>query len=82
VVLKLELVPPDRRPRDASNYVKPVEDALVEAHVLIDDSQNYVKAVVPYWGEPQRTSGVVVTIRPAREPQKPAPAQGELFTAT
>jgi Holliday junction resolvase RusA-like endonuclease len=76
VVIKLELVPPDHRPRDASNYVKPVEDALVEARVLADDSQNHVKAVVPYWGEPRPTSGVIVTIRPARLPK---PAQGELF---
>ena len=78
VVIKLELVPADRRPRDASNYVKPVEDALVEARVLVDDSQDYVKAVMPYWSPPQRTSGVIVTIRPARI-EVPKPAQLEMF---
>jgi Holliday junction resolvase RusA-like endonuclease len=78
VVIKLELVPADRRPRDASNYVKPVEDALVEARVLVDDSQAYVKAVMPYWAEPQKTSGVIVTIRPARI-EVPKQAQLEMF---
>src|SRR5262245_17049678 len=49
VVVKLALTPRDSRPRDADNYCKPVLDALVEARLLIDDSNRYVRAVVPYW---------------------------------
>lgn len=65
VVVKLELVPPDSRGRDADNFCKPVLDALVESRVLLDDSNKYVKAVIPHWADPQKTSGVIVTIRPA-----------------
>jgi len=66
VVIKLALTPRDGRRRDASNYVKAVEDALVEARLLIDDDQRYVKSVIPYWCEPNRAhEGVTVTIRPA-----------------
>jgi len=78
VVVKLELVPPDSRGRDADNYCKPVLDALVEARVLADDSNRHVKAVMPYWAEAQKTSGVIVTIRPARI-ERPLPVQMEMF---
>lgn len=67
VVIKLALTPRDGRRRDASNYVKPVEDALVEAGLLVDDSQRYVKSVIPYWCDPDPDhEGVVVTIRVAK----------------
>jgi Holliday junction resolvase RusA-like endonuclease len=72
VVIKLALVPPDGRARDASNYCKAVEDSLVKARVLIDDNQNFVKAVIPYWENPSSTPGVRVTIRPAKDVGKPA----------
>lgn len=67
VVIKLELTPRDARPRDADNYAKPVLDALVEAGLLIDDSNRYVREVRPCWCEPNATYvGVVVTIRVAQ----------------
>lgn len=65
VVIKLELTPKDNRARDASNYIKAVEDALVQARILIDDDQRYVKAVAPYWLNPSPRAGVLVIIRPA-----------------
>lgn len=54
----------DRRHRDASNYVKALEDLLVAHGVLTDDSSRYVKAVTARWtdaGQPQ----AVVTLIPA-----------------
>lgn len=67
VVIKLALTPRDSRRRDASNYIKAVEDALVEARVLVDDSQAYVKSVIPYWCDPDpNREGVEVTIRVAK----------------
>src|SRR5262245_32464032 len=66
VVVKLELTPRDSRPRDADNYAKPILDALVASHVLTDDSNRHVKAVIPYWENPSDTAGVIVTIRPAK----------------
>lgn len=67
VVIKLALTPKDGRRRDASNYIKAVEDALVEARLLVDDSQAYVRSVIPYWCDPDPShEGVVVTIRVAK----------------
>lgn len=66
VVIKLELTPKDSRRRDASNYIKAVEDALVEARLIPDDDQRWVKAVIPYWENPSSNPGVRVTIRPAK----------------
>jgi Holliday junction resolvase RusA-like endonuclease len=81
VVIKLELIPPDRRPRDADGHNKAVIDALVEARVLVDDNNRHVKAVLPFWAEAQKNAGVIVTIRPARI-EAPKRAQGELFATT
>jgi crossover junction endodeoxyribonuclease RusA len=77
VVVKLELVPPDNRDRDADNYAKPVLDSLVEARVLVDDSNRWVKAVIPYWENAAQTSGVIVTIRPAEATRRPALSAAE-----
>lgn len=67
VVVKLELTPRDQRPRDADNFSKAILDALVRMRVLVDDSNRYVKAVIPYWtdGVFFNRAGVVVTIREA-----------------
>ena len=67
VVIKLALRPRDSRRRDADNYAKPCLDALVEAGLLIDDSNQYVRAVIPHWCEPDaRHAGVIVSIRIAK----------------
>ena len=67
VVVRLQLVPPDKRARDADNYAKPVLDALVEARVLVDDSNKHVTAVSPCWELPAKQSGVIVHIQAAAE---------------
>lgn len=72
VVVKIELTPRDSRARDADNYAKPILDALVAARVLADDSNRWVKAVVPYWENPAATFGAIVSIRPAENTRKPA----------
>ena len=72
VVVKLELTPRDNRARDADNYCKPVLDALVEARVLIDDSNRFVKSVIPYWENPAAEHGVRVLIRSAKNARRPA----------
>lgn len=72
VVIKLELTPRDMRRRDADNYVKPVLDALVEARLLADDSNRWVKAIMPYWENPDANAGVWVSIRPALQTRRPA----------
>ena len=77
VTLSLALVPPDGRHRDASNYVKACEDALVLARVLQGDDARYVRSVQPFWdGKPNRKwAGVTIAIRvvPTR-----VPAAGEV----
>lgn len=72
VVVKIELTPRDSRARDADNYAKPILDALVASRVLADDSNRWVKAVVPYWENPAATFGAIVMIRPAKDVRKPA----------
>ena len=72
VVVKLELTPRDSRPRDADNYAKGVMDALVEARILTDDSNRYVKSVTPYWMPPSKQAGCTVFIRPAENIGTPA----------
>lgn len=75
VMLEIELVAPDTRSRDASNYTKAIEDALVEARVLVDDSQNYVDGIYPHWSHTSDTPGAVVTIHP--QPMELVPATVE-----
>ena len=66
VTIEIALTAPDRRRRDASNYIKAVEDALVKARVLTDDSHLVVRSITSRWEEPSRKdAGVKVTIRAA-----------------
>lgn len=50
VSLLIELYPPDKRNRDASNYIKAVEDCMTEAGIWIDDSQ--VKQLLVLMNQP------------------------------
>ncbi|MDD5699469.1 MAG: RusA family crossover junction endodeoxyribonuclease [Victivallaceae bacterium] len=50
VELTIELYPPDRRVRDADNCIKPVQDALQNAGLFVNDSQ--VKDLHVYMREP------------------------------
>jgi Holliday junction resolvase RusA-like endonuclease len=65
VSLELALIAPDGRHRDASNYVKAIEDSLVAGRVLRGDDARFVRSVRPFWaGMPNRkAAGVTVTIR-------------------
>jgi Holliday junction resolvase RusA-like endonuclease len=65
VDIELALIAPDARHRDASNYVKAVEDSLVGARVLRGDDARFVRSVRPFWaGEPSRkAAGVWVSLR-------------------
>lgn len=66
VIVKIQLTPRDNRRRDADNFSKGVIDALVRARVLPDDNSQWVKAVIPYWMDPDRARvGCLVTIRVA-----------------
>jgi hypothetical protein len=69
VDIEIELRPPNARTRDASNFTKGVEDALVAARVLPDDNWRWVRSVRPFWADapPSRaTSGCIVTLRVAQ----------------
>ena len=65
VILEIELTPPDKRPRDASNYVKGIEDLAVAHGILVDDSQQYVKEVRTRWATEPGQPGARVRITPA-----------------
>lgn len=53
VLAHLVISPPDRRRRDLSNYLKVLEDSLVKAKVLEDDS--YIRGYDGlYWDTPGR----------------------------
>ncbi len=51
VSVRLELVAPDARKRDAYNTLKCVLDALVTGHVIDDDSNRVVKSIAVEWVE-------------------------------
>jgi crossover junction endodeoxyribonuclease RusA len=60
--LELQLSRPDKRRRDASNYIKPVEDLLVWLQITDDDSEcQFVSAEWVGKGE-----GVRVAVRPCK----------------
>jgi len=64
IKLELALVRPDKRRRDLSNYVKVVEDFLVDMKIIEDDSQ--IEHLTVFWSE--GFEGVKITITPL-EPQ-------------
>ena len=49
VAVRVELVPPDARKRDADNTLKCVLDALVANHVIEDDSNKIVREINVEW---------------------------------
>ncbi len=60
IKLELALKRPDKRRRDLSNYVKVVEDFLVDMKIIEDDSQ--VEDLHVFWSE--GFEGVKITITP------------------
>ena len=57
VMLNIQLGRPDRRRRDLSNYIKALEDALVQHDLIEDDSM--VQALSMSWGS---TPGATVRV--------------------
>ncbi len=49
VAVRVELVPPDARRRDADNTLKCVLDALVASRVIEDDSNKIVREINVEW---------------------------------
>lgn len=67
VSILITLHPPDSRPRDASNYIKALEDSLVRMKVIADDRREVVQEITSRWGDvakPSKTARAVVTITP------------------
>lgn len=65
--IALVLSAPDRRERDADNYLKAPIDFLVKSGVLQNDSASYVRKVSAEWSDdlPAKPGGVVLTIEAA-----------------
>lgn len=65
VDIEIELTAPDKRRRDASNYIKAIEDLAVEFGVLPDDNAASVRGVTARWGDRANRIGARVRITPA-----------------
>lgn len=65
VTIEIALSAPDKRRRDASNYIKGIEDLLVTMGVLNGDDSRHVRQVTSFWSEAVGPPGAVVTIKPA-----------------
>jgi crossover junction endodeoxyribonuclease RusA len=62
VTLELEAYPPDRRRRDLDNLLKPLLDALVSSHLILDDAQVFDLRIRR--GEVRERGAVTVALRP------------------
>lgn len=63
VELYMGITWPDRRRRDTSNAVKPVEDLLVEHGIIVDD-QFIWRHILVRLGVDKSRAGVVVQVKP------------------
>lgn len=83
VVVTIILTPPDNRNSDADNRVKPVMDALKNAHILPDDSNRWVYEIRVRWENPdddEPRAAVEIRLAPDRKPALSASARRELKT--
>lgn len=67
VNVRIDLVPPDRRRRDADNYNKAVIDALVRRGVIDADDNRVVRMVITEWqdeGEPCVATVTAIIAKP------------------
>lgn len=62
--LEIELTAPDKRARDASNYIKGIEDLLVRCGILADDNSKHIRGVTARWIEGDSRPGAKVRITP------------------
>lgn len=60
IEIAVYLTPPDRRPRDASNYVKGIEDLLVAMGIIVDDRAACVRKSSAEWTDGAEPGAVVV----------------------
>jgi crossover junction endodeoxyribonuclease RusA len=49
VLIRIELTPVDKRPRDGDNFTKGILDSLVRTGVLPDDNNQYVSDISVTW---------------------------------
>ena len=78
VAIRIELTPPDLRPRDADNYNKAPIDLLVEAGILLGDDSRHIKEVSARWLNPDPgTAGAHVFLAPALILERPPLTAGE-----
>ena len=65
VDISIALRPPDKRGRDADNYIKAILDLIVSHSLLPDDSAGHVQSVMATWAQHPGAPGAVVRIMPA-----------------
>ena len=65
VAIDIELTPPDARRRDASNYVKAIEDLIVDNGILADDDSRHIASVTARWSDSPGRPIARVRITPA-----------------
>lgn len=64
VSIEMAFTPPDKRRRDADNFVKIVLDALVTRGVVEDDNTTIIRDRRERWGAPDKQkAGVKVIVR-------------------
>lgn len=71
--IELHYAPPDRRRRDAQNLVptlKPIEDGIVDARVLPDDTAEYLDPVMPVFEPVERPARLWVVIHELPAPDE------------
>lgn len=74
VAVELHYAPRDRRRRDPMNLVatlKPVEDGVVDAGVIPDDTPQYSEPTVPVVDEPTGEAGRLYVVVRELEPVQP-----------
>lgn len=52
ISIHIALTAPTRAHRDASNYVKAVEDLIVQHGIIEDDDERFVRKVIVEWQDP------------------------------
>jgi Holliday junction resolvase RusA-like endonuclease len=62
VSIEVILTAPDKRSRDASNYIKAIEDLLVSQGIIADDNSQNVKGVSARWSDGRGRPGATVKI--------------------
>jgi crossover junction endodeoxyribonuclease RusA len=70
LLVRAELVPPDRRARDIDNVMKPLKDAITKAGFWQDNHNRVIVAGGWSWAAPGRGENVTVIAAPAAGSQQ------------